>query len=159
MSPHVEMVVPSSHSSEDKAASQLSEGVEQADTCAPTMVLYARGTLEPGDYGSSIGPNIKKEVENRKLGWSVRAISSKDGYDAALSNNFCVGLPGGKVCRDVLQRIGQSCPTSTFVLAGYSQGAMVARICAAYVTPDIQQRIKVCMNRFRWSNDTNKERL
>jgi hypothetical protein len=134
-------------SEKGKAVSLLSERAEEAESCSPTMLLYARGTMEPGDLGISIGPKIKKEIEDRRLGWKVRAITSKDGYDAALSNNFCVGLPGGKVCRDVLQKVGQSCPTSNFILAGYSQGAMVARICAAYVTPDIQKRIKVGTNR------------
>lgn len=123
------------------AAIPIDSHLEKRQSCKPTMLLYARGTLEMGEFGISIGPMVSRAAS--KLGWGARGITSSDGYGASISDDFCVGLPGGKACVDVLKKLSAQCPTSNFVLSGYSQGAMVARICAAYQTPDVQQRIKV----------------
>jgi hypothetical protein len=115
--------------------------VEQKTACAPTMLLYARGTMEPGDNGVTLGPPLVKA--GKSLGWGIRSITYADGYYASVADDFCVALPGGEACYKVLRELSKSCPTSNFLLAGYSQGAMVARICAAYQTQEVRQRVKV----------------
>jgi cutinase len=115
--------------------------VEKRAACEKTILIYARGTIEPGDWGISVGPALQTQAKN--LGWGTRAVGSAQGYGAGIADDFCVGLPGGIACKKFLEKTSSECPSSNFVLAGYSQGAMVARICAAYQAPATQARIKV----------------
>jgi len=108
--------------------------------CQSTIIIYARGTLEPGDLGMSVGPALQTQAKS--LGWGIRGVGSSQGYGAGIADDYCVGLPGGIACKKMLEKVSAECPNSNFVLSGYSQGAMVARICAAYQTPEVQKRIK-----------------
>jgi len=111
-----------------------------ADSCTPYIMLYARGTTEAGDLGATVGPALKAGLLTDK-NWSVRGINSRDGYDASLNGIYCIGMDGGMACKKVLESMAASCPNSKFVTAGYSQGAMVARICVAYAKPEVKARV------------------
>jgi cutinase len=111
-----------------------------ADACTPYIMLYARGTTEAGDLGSTVGPALKSGLAGDK-NWSVRGINSRDGYDASLNGIYCIGMDGGMACKGILEKMAAQCPTSKFVTAGYSQGAMVARICVAYASPEVKAKV------------------
>lgn len=115
-----------------------------ADTCTPYILLYARGTTEAGELGATVGPALKAGLATDK-NWSVRGIGPRDGYDASLAGIYCIGLDGGMACKGILEKMVTQCPNSKFVTAGYSQGAMVARICVAYADePTRSKVIGVC---------------
>lgn len=126
--------------------------------CTPYIMLYARGTTEGmylmtilvskvrflefnltllyllvGELGATVGPALKAGLASDK-NWSVRGIGSRDGYDASLAGIYCIGMDGGMACKGILEKMVAQCPNSKFVTAGYSQGAMVARICVAYAS-------------------------
>jgi cutinase len=111
-----------------------------ADACTPYIMLYARGTTESGDLGATVGPALKAGLMGDK-NWSVRGINSRDGYDASLNGIYCIGMDGGMACKGILEKMAAQCPTSKFVTAGYSQGAMVARICVAYASPEVKTKV------------------
>ena len=47
------------------------------------------------------------------------------------------------IAKDILESAAAKCPRSNLFTAGYSQGAMVARIAVAYASPDVKARVKV----------------
>jgi hypothetical protein len=119
-----------------------------ADTCTPYIMLYARGTTEAGELGATVGPALKSGLAGDK-NWSVRGISSRDGYDASLAGIYCIGMDGGMACKGILEKLVAQCPNSKFVTAGYSQGAMVARICVAYASEAAKSKVVgVCILQF-----------
>lgn len=113
--------------------------------CKPYTLLYSRGTLEPGALGVTLGPQLSKEM-GKKKDWNVQAVTSigKLSYKASASDNYCVGLPGGYVCKNVLNKLSDDCPDTKIVVGGYSQGAMVSRICVAYASEKARAQVKVC---------------
>jgi Cutinase len=122
-------------------------------TCKPNMLIYARGTMEPGAFGMTVGPRLCSALfKTGSVGtcppstpdWGMIGITDAEGYHATFPDDSCLALEGGRVCKEVLSQVAKTCPDSNFVLAGYSQGAMVARICAAYSDPILKRRIKVC---------------
>jgi cutinase len=116
-----------------------------ADACTPYIMLYARGTTEAGELGSTVGPALKSGLASDK-NWSVRGITTRDGYDASLTGIYCIGMDGGMGCKTILEKMVAQCPNSKFVTAGYSQGAMVARICVAYASEAAKAKVAgVCL--------------
>lgn len=112
--------------------------VRQA-ACKPYTLLFARGTFEFGALGLTVGPQVKSALEKAQPGkWDIKGIE----YQNDMSGNDCVGLPGGMKCLDILKSSAAQCPDTKFVLSGYSQGAMVAHICAAYAEEALKSRIK-----------------
>jgi len=117
------------------------EGFDQADCKAQTL-LWARGTYESGEFGqiANFGPNVQKAFSS--AGWGTIGLKASDGYDAAAPNNYCVGLPGGYACIPWLNKQVARCPNTKFILGGYSQGAMVSRICIAFANDAAKKAVK-----------------
>jgi Cutinase len=104
--------------------------------CSANIVLFARGTLEVGSMGS-VGPKLSRQLP--KASWTVVGVP----YSADVAGDNCVGLPGGMIAKSMLESAAAKCPRSNLFTAGYSQGAMVARIAVAYARPDVKARVKV----------------
>jgi len=109
--------------------------VEKRQGCKPHAVLYARGTLEGGTMGSSVGPVLSGALGGS---WHVEGIR----YNADIAGDNCIGFPGGLACVNQLAAYSSKCPESKLFVSGYSQGAMVARICAAFSKDDVKKKIK-----------------
>jgi hypothetical protein len=117
--------------------------LEKRDGCKPETLLWVRGTYEKGEFGAiaKIGPGVQEAFS--KAGWDTMGLKESDGYDAAPANNYCVGLPGGVACVPWLNSLAAKCPNTKFVLGGYSQGAMVSRICIAFANDAAKKAVKV----------------
>jgi hypothetical protein len=89
--------------------------------CKANILIYSKGTLEPGDLGITLGPQIKNGLD-AKL-WDVRGVS----YDNSFANDYCLGLPGGINVRQALAKAVSDCPKARIHMSGYSQGALVTR--------------------------------
>jgi hypothetical protein len=137
------------------AASEMfrrgSVNVEKRQNCKQNILLFARGTTEPGTMGSTVGPALSSAL-SRQGGGKWRSEGVK--YAADVAGDDCIGFPGGIKCRDQLAKIATSCPTSNFFISGYSEGAMVAHICTAFSTDDVKKRIKVRLNLIPLSDNT-----
>jgi hypothetical protein len=86
--------------------------------------------------GSTVGPALSRALGSK---WKVEGVK----YTADIAGDDCIGFPGGIKCRDQLETLSAACPETKWFLSGYSQGAMVARICAAYSKAEIKEKIKV----------------
>jgi hypothetical protein len=104
--------------------------------CTPNILLFSKGTLEPTEYGITIGPSFIKGWDST---WSTNPVI----YDATVSGDFCLALPGGMVAKDLINQAAAKCPTSNIYVAGYSQGAMVVRNGVAYANSSARARVKV----------------
>jgi hypothetical protein len=132
----------------DHAIAAESERLEkrQGGGCAANTLMFGRGTTEPGVMGSTVGPALQRGLTG--AGWKVQGIQ----YSADLGGIYCLGMTGGLKCRDQVNALGKRCPNTKIVLSGYSQGAMVARICAAWADESVKKQIKVrSVLRLRWS--------
>jgi len=109
--------------------------LQKRQGCKPNILVFARGTMEMGTMGSTVGPAL-----SRALGSKFRSVGVK--YTADIAGDNCIGFPGGIKCVDQLAKLAQQCPTSSFFLSGYSQGAMVAHICTAFSKDEVKKRIK-----------------
>lgn len=95
--------------------------VAAAPGCTDIDVVVARGTDEPGFFGAEIGDPLVgtlREVLPAPLsGYRVE-------YPASLLDTGSVGA-GSRDLVGHIARLAESCPGTRFVLAGYSQGAVV----------------------------------
>jgi len=109
-------------------------------SCKPNALFFARGTTEPGTMGTTVGPALSSALTRLGGGkWKSEGVK----YTADIAGDDCIGFPGGIKCRDQLEKMATACPETKWFLAGYSQGAMVARICTAYSKPEVKEKIKV----------------
>ena len=84
-----------------------------------------------------MGPALQRAL--RAPQWSVVGVN----YPADIPGDYCLGLPGGMVARDMLEGAAQKCPGSKIFVGGYSQGAMVARNALGYASPQAVSRVAV----------------
>ena len=105
-------------------------------TCSKNILIFAKGTLEPGAFGILVGPSFTSGLP---AGWTTYPVR----YDPDIPGDYCLGLPGGMVAKDIINQAAQKCPTSNLFLSGYSQGAMVARNGIAYAEPSAKAKVKV----------------
>ncbi|KAF2670878.1 alpha/beta-hydrolase, partial [Microthyrium microscopicum] len=102
--------------------------------CAKNILLFAKGTTEIGELGITVGPVLYASMPRD---WTVVGIP----YEASINGDFCLGLPGGMVGRDMLESAAAKCPSSKIFVSGYSQGAMVAHNAVAYATNDAKGHV------------------
>ncbi|KAI0484489.1 cutinase [Xylariaceae sp. FL0804] len=117
--------------------------------CPEIILIYARGTLEPGNMGLLAGPELAGALEARyglspssSSSYSSSSSSSSSapaavwvqgvgapGYTADLADNFLApnGTSAGAVAEAarLLALAHARCPAAAVVAAGYSQGAAV----------------------------------
>jgi hypothetical protein len=104
--------------------------------CTPNILIFAKGTLEPGEFGILVGPPFTSKLPS---GWSRHGVQ----YDADIPGDYCLGLPGGLVARDIINQAAQKCPNSKLFVSGYSQGAMVIRNGLARASDAAKAKVKV----------------
>jgi hypothetical protein len=118
----------------------------QGKGCKDYAFFYARGSLEPAsknNMGISLGGNLQSGLDKAMPGkWHTQGID----YPAAMSDNYCVGLPGGYNCMNQMTKYAKNCPNTKLALAGFSQGGMVVRNCAAFVDDSVRKNIVVSLN-------------
>jgi len=115
--------------------------LEKRQNCKEFALFWARGSLEPAstnNMGITLGTGVQQALEKAMPGkWHTQGVQ----YPAALADNFCVGLPGGYLCMQQLNKYHKACPDTKLALAGYSQGGMVVRNCAAFVSDSARAKI------------------
>ncbi|QDS78038.1 hypothetical protein FKW77_003109 [Venturia effusa] len=120
---------------EKEKATERETRKEKRAECKPHGIFFARGTTERGVMGSTVGPAISRALGSK---WKIEGVA----YTADIAGDDCIGFPGGIKCRDQLEKLSDACPETKWFLSGYSQGAMVARICTAFSRPEIKGKIR-----------------
>ncbi|TLD38427.1 hypothetical protein E2P81_ATG00970 [Venturia nashicola] len=106
----------------------------QSGGCKPYSMIFGRGTTEMGTMGSTVGPMLSSALGRE---WHVEGVS----YSADMAGINCIGLPGGINCVKQIDALADKCPSTKIVLSGYSQGAMVGRICAAFASDAAKKQL------------------
>lgn len=91
-----------------------------AVSCPDVQLVFARGTSEPagiGRVGQALSTQLAGQLGGRSLG--VYAVDYPATYD------FLATSDGAVDATNHIAEIAQSCPSTRFVLGGYSQGAAV----------------------------------
>jgi len=114
---------------------QLFGGSGGSGACTPFRLIYAKGTTERGEFGSTVGPALQRGLRSSQF--TVQGVD----YPADMAGINCLGLPGGVMAMQMLERAVQQCPQQKIFLSGYSQGAMVAREAVAFARPEARRQV------------------
>jgi cutinase len=98
----------------------LAPTASAAEACSDVEVVFARGTAEPAGIGL-VGQGFVDELRNDLKGKTVGvyAVNYPASYD------FLKASEGANDASAYVQGIAASCPNTSIVLGGYSQGAAV----------------------------------
>ncbi|KAI0132956.1 carbohydrate esterase family 5 protein [Xylariales sp. AK1849] len=110
----------------DLAGFATSEGDLNDGICGDVTIIWARGTNEPGDVGSLVGPPFFDAVRERLENGKTLAVQGVDGYAASVTG-FLEGGDGkgSQSMADLVTKALKQCPSSKIVMSGYSQGGQV----------------------------------
>ncbi|KAG4441421.1 hypothetical protein IFR05_003108 [Cadophora sp. M221] len=101
-----------------------------AQTCAPMMVIFARGTTEPGNVGLVAGPPFFDALESI-MGTGAVSVQGVE-YGATITGFLQGGDPAGSVTMAaMIEGTVQNCPSAKIVMSGYSQGGQLVHNAAA----------------------------
>ncbi|RMI32181.1 cutinase family protein [Nocardia stercoris] len=107
--------------------------------CAPVQLVYARGTTEPGDLGAAVGDLLYRDLQ-ATLPMDIDAYQVR--YPANLLDPNSVGDGRTDLAAHLAEQ-SALCPQQQFILAGYSQGAVVVQ--TALLLPDLAGRISLIL--------------
>lgn len=98
----------------------LAPPAAQAAQCSDVDVVFARGTSEPagiGRVGQALADNLQAQLGGRSV--STYAVDYPASYD------FLAAADGATDATNHIAATSAACPSTRFVLGGYSQGAAV----------------------------------
>jgi predicted esterase len=87
--------------------------------CPNAVLIFARGTIEPGNMGLIIGPAMENAIKKRRANIAVQGV---DYNTVDFQNGFATGV---KNMVQLADDTATRCPKTRMILSGYSQGAMV----------------------------------
>ncbi|KAK5653950.1 hypothetical protein OQA88_7875 [Cercophora sp. LCS_1] len=102
--------------------------------CTNVTIVFARGTSEAGNTGILVGPELFDAVTERLGSSSALAVHGVD-YAASIPGFLEGGDPS-----DVTRILG-SCPETSLVMAGYSQGGQLVHKAARLLPEDDLGRV------------------
>ncbi|KAI5851614.1 cutinase-domain-containing protein [Morchella snyderi] len=107
--------------------------------CNDIIVIWARGSSEPGNVGITLGPPFFDAIEEAEPG---RTIVQGVNYPAEDSGYFMGGSrTGAEYMASMVSLAASQCPDSLVVLGGYSQGAQVTHLAANHIPEDLYSMI------------------
>ncbi|KAL8369710.1 hypothetical protein RB595_000170 [Gaeumannomyces hyphopodioides] len=114
--------------------------VQNVDGCPDIIIVFARGTSEPGNIGIIVGPQLLDAVKTAAEG---KSVGMQGVSYAATFYGFLAGgdKDGGGNMTKVTTDFVNKCPNSNVVISGYSQGAQVTHLAAQGLSADVQAKI------------------
>ncbi|KAI4854097.1 cutinase-domain-containing protein [Aureobasidium sp. EXF-8845] len=94
--------------------------------CKPVTYIFARGTTEIGNMGSTVGPALQKALESAfgQNNVATQGVTYPADVAGAISGALSPGTAqGARTMASLAQQVLSKCPDTKVVLAGYSQGA------------------------------------
>lgn len=116
------------------------QAVTTPSQCKKYIVIFARGTSEPGNVGDDVGPMFFDALEVVRPGQVL--VQGVNNYKADIWGYLGGGSKDG--ARDMTASVASAvvkCPSSRIVLSGFSQGAQVVHRAAALIP--VAQRANV----------------
>ncbi|ETS82866.1 hypothetical protein PFICI_04742 [Pestalotiopsis fici W106-1] len=111
----------------DLAGFDTSQDDLTAGRCGDVVIVFARGTSEPGNVGSLVGPPFFNEMRERlsTQGKSL-AVQGVDDYVADVEGFLQGGdTKGSQRMADLITQAQTQCPSSKVIMSGYSQGGQL----------------------------------
>ncbi|KAL1637698.1 hypothetical protein SLS58_009123 [Diplodia intermedia] len=105
----------------------------QSGACKDVTYIFARGTTEQGNMGSTVGPALKTKLA-AAVGGGDKLATQGVNYPADVAGTVVGSMSpgaaeGSKNCAQLVQQAVAKCPQTKIVLAGYSQGAQQVHGC------------------------------
>ncbi|KAI2602450.1 carbohydrate esterase family 5 protein [Hypoxylon sp. NC1633] len=109
--------------------------------CKPIIFIWAKATIEPGNMGVTVGPQLSDGLK-AVFGPENVATQGVD-YWGFIETNFYPGgaPPWGIYDMQLLLSAASSCPDSRIVAAGYSQGAALTHRAIEGLSAEMRDRI------------------
>ncbi|KAI0808774.1 carbohydrate esterase family 5 protein [Xylaria sp. FL0064] len=110
--------------------------------CRPVIFLYARGSTQDGNIGSSPGPQTIDQLK-AAVGTTTVAAQGLD-YPASLLDNLrAQGCDPDDAANfgDLITQAATECPSSKLVIAGYSQGAALVHAAARLLSGTVVSKV------------------
>ncbi|KAL9101771.1 MAG: hypothetical protein Q9163_003018 [Psora crenata] len=124
----------------DKRQFDYSVTRNELGECKPVTVIFARGTIELGNVGSTTGPPFFNALDVI-MGADNLAVQGVN-YPATILGYLGGGDKGGaQKLADLTQQAARQCPDTRIVLSGYSQGAQVVHLGEAKMSPETASRV------------------
>jgi len=104
--------------------------------CSKYEIIVARGTGEPGPFGSVVGDALVRSV--------VKELPGSRGYAVQYPANANMTVSVSTGVKDTNERLNKqikACPDQTFAIVGYSQGAGVMHGAAAKFDPAVIPKV------------------
>ncbi|KAK8051711.1 carbohydrate esterase family 5 protein [Apiospora rasikravindrae] len=95
--------------------------------CGDVVVVFARGTTEPGNVGAVLGPPLFQALRKQvgAVGKTL-AVQGVDRYEASVTGYLQGGdAAGSQQMANLVSRAFKQCPSSKIVMSGYSQGGQL----------------------------------
>lgn len=109
--------------------------------CAPITVIFARGTVEPGNVGDLAGPQFFNALDIL-YGDSKVAVQGVD-YPATIAGYLGGGDVGGAATLAALtNQAASQCPQTQIILSGYSQGAQLVHLGVEQISAQVASRVR-----------------
>jgi len=95
-----------------------------AQGCKSTIIIFARGTTESGNVGTIVGPPVFQAIA-AKVGAGNLAAQGVE-YPANVQGFLAGGdATGSKTMADLVTKAVTTCPDSSVIMSGYSQGGQL----------------------------------
>ncbi|KAH7348496.1 cutinase [Rhexocercosporidium sp. MPI-PUGE-AT-0058] len=109
-------------------------------TCAPMMVIFARGTTEPGNVGLVTGPPFFDALE-AMMGADAVGVQGVE-YSASITGFLQGGdAAGSAAMANMVENTAQNCPNAKIVMSGYSQGCQLVHNAAAMLPASTMAKV------------------
>ncbi|KAJ7019640.1 carbohydrate esterase family 5 protein [Mycena alexandri] len=101
----------------------ISNGAE----CKDVAVIFARGTFDSGNMGVWVGPQFQAALQSQINSLAFQGVDAS-AYPATLNSYLAEGGSdsGAQSLADTVTAYVGACPDSNVIIAGWSQGALVA---------------------------------
>ncbi|KAL8365189.1 hypothetical protein RB595_004138 [Gaeumannomyces hyphopodioides] len=130
------------------------EFLKSNGTCRDVTLLYARGSIQPGNLGGMPGTTLADKLRER-LGADRIAIQGVP-FRARMRDNFDAGGAGasdGRAFAELITNVTVACPRSKIVLSGYSQGAALVHVAVRDMPASVLNNVRATVT----FGDTRKE--
>ncbi|CAG9976781.1 unnamed protein product [Clonostachys byssicola] len=110
--------------------------------CLEAILIFARGSTEPGNMGATAGPILASALEREFSNIWIQGVGG--AYIADLASNL---LPDGtnrasiNEAKRLFELAYSRCPNTPVVAAGYSQGTAVVGVAISELASEVQNRV------------------